>query len=689
MAPTTEILYTTDYPITRYGQTILRRAIRRIFPHESVQMWAALPEDTHVLQFGVDTPSPREWGSTLNIERILAGQIRKHLGLPPEERKEPHSGRVLYLDIESHDSNLVWDMDPDEFVRLIQYAWGSNGEVRTTTDREAFLELIREADMVVGHNIHAFDLTALFGKDSIEPLHMAAAGKIFDTFVFANLAFPAPAVYTKRDGKRASATKPEQIMAWLGLDNLAFQLGIDGKLGDLKALAKKYGGFGNIPLDDPEFYEYALQDIRVLQELTHELLCIKEPDAYDWREQFNAAIDAQNSRNGFRVDIAAAEARVSELSIRRQVLLEDIQERYDFPRKGKAPWATAAGKAAIMKALEGFGITPETHPQWEKTKTGNLSLGGDALKDLCRTASEEAQEFAAVLAEIKGQRTLAQQALEHAHKDGKSHPSVTSLQRSGRKSTTKPALTIWSAHGEKAIEKSYFIPDSDDELLVELDYSNADQRIVAAYSGDEVYLERMEEGFDGHEMSGRLLFGDDQYDSNPKMYRQVAKPAGHGWAYRATWKTVMKATGVKPQQAQNFCAGMDARYAKVVAWQNRMSSLGEIGYLTNDWGRRMVVESGRSYTQSPALMGQSGTREIVVDALIRMYHADVRLLTWLKAQVHDALVFSIPKADLDWAVPLIRECMETSWQPSDGSGQLIHFPVSAGTPSTDWQKAGH
>lgn len=79
----------------------------------------------------------------------------------------------------------------------------------------------------------------------------------------------------------------------------------------------------------------------------------------------------------------------------------------------------------------------------------------------------------------------------------------------------------------------------------------------------------------------------------------------------------------------------------------------------------------------------------MVDALIRMLERDIRLITYLKAQVHDALVFSIPETELDWAVPAVVDCMETSWQPPDGSGQLIHFPVSAGKPARDWQEAGH
>src|SRR5690606_40955677 len=44
-------------------------------------------------------------------------------------------------------------------------------------------------------------------------------------------------------------------------------------------------------------------------------------------------------------------------------------------------------------------------------------------------------------------------------------------------------------------------------------------------------------------------------------------------------------------------------------------------------------------------------------------------------QVHDALVFSIPKDRLEEVCALVKEAMEVWWQPPDGSGQRVHFPV--------------
>lgn len=685
-----QIRFAAERQFSKYGLVVLKKAMRTVTPQQ-VEFIQEPTGGKGILGFGVpsqwETLSPEAVSFVPAAERVLARAFRQALGMPPEPRKAPHPGKVLYFDIESHSASEIWNLPPEQFFRLGQYAWGANGEVVLTTDLEELRSVIREADMVVGHNIHAFDLTAVFGKDSTEPLEMARDGKIFDTFVYAITAFPAPDRYINRDSKILTVRGPGEIMKWLSLDNLAFQFDVAGKIGDLKAMAKKYGGFCHIPLILTEFLEYARQDVVALQELCHELISHKAIEAYDWREQQFAAICAQISRNGFKVDVAKATARRDQLAQRKQELMDRLVAEYDFPTAGKMPWRSSAGKAAIFQILADNGITPQSHPHWKLTATGNLSLGGDALKELAEGSPVE--DMVNSLAELMGQRSLSQLALDSMQNDGFAHPELSFLQRSGRTSVQKPGLTVWSSHGDKSIEKSYFIPDSEDELLVEMDYSNADGRIVAAYSGDKVFLERMEEGFDSHEMSGRLLFGDKIYDSSPKFYRENSKPASHGWAYRAGKGAVSRGTKTTLEQAQNFINGMDERYADVRAWQDRMSRLGEIGHLTNDWGRRMLVETGRSFTQSPALMGQSGTREIMVDALIKMLHEDIQIVKWLKVTVHDAIVFSIPKKHLDWGVPACARLMETEWQPADGTGQLIQFPVAAGTPATDWEKAGH
>lgn len=589
---------------------------------------------------------------------------------------------TLTFDIETHSAELMYSMAPEEFVRLIGYAWG-DGEVTITTDLGELRDQIRQAKWIIGHNIHSFDLPAVFGTKSNIPLELADAGLVYDTWTHAALVHPAPHMFINREGKNVLADSPEKMKRWFGLDEQAHQLGVPGKTHSLKDLAKEFGGFGEIPVDDERYREYLVGDVVASRAVAKALLKRGPLDDYAMREQRIEARKAVISSNGMRVDTAAAGARVEELRVRREAILEQLQRDYGFPTEGKSPWATTEGKAAIMKALEDHGITVKTRKDWPRTATGNLSLGGEALIDL--TKGTGAEDIGKALAELKGQRSLAQLALDSTHPDGYVHPDITMLQRSGRWSTTKPGLTIWTSRGEGAVEKSYFLPDDDDQVLIELDYSNADARFVAAVSGDARYAERFEPGADGHMINAIAAWGEEEVAKDPKKYRQMAKPLGHGWSYGGRPNGLSRASGLSVAIAKVFCAGMDASFAALVRWQNRVRKEAGKGYVTNEWGRKLWVEKGREFTQAPALIGQNGTREIVCDALLKM---PPHVLRRVKAQIHDAILFSVPRKNWEECRDYLVDIMETSFKPSRG-GQLIEFPVSAGPAGDNWQLASH
>lgn len=589
---------------------------------------------------------------------------------------------TLVFDVETHSAELLYSMPPEEFVRLIGYTWG-DGEVVLTTSLEEIRGQILKARWIIGHNIHAFDLRAVFGIKSDIPLQLAMEKRVYDTWTHAALVHPAPSMFVNRFGKNMLAKKPAEMTRWFSLDEQAHQLGVPGKTHDLKALAKEFGGFGNIPIDDNRFREYLVGDVVATREVAKALLKKGPLDTYALREQEIAARAAVISSNGVRVDTEIAQARVDELKLRRDAILSELQEKYGLPTTGKSPWASKDGKAAIMAALADHGITPETRSDWTRTATGNISLGGETLIQI--TEGTPAEDLGRALAELKGQRSLAQLALDSTHPDGFVHPDITMLQRSGRWSTTEPGLTIWTSRGDGAVEKSYFIPDSDDEVLLEIDYSNADARFVAAVSGDRKYAERFEPGADGHMINAIAAWGKETVEADPKTYRQLAKPLGHGWSYGGRAKGLASNTGLPFETAKTFVDGMDKAFSVLVRWQNRVRKEASRGYVENDWGRKLWVEKGREFTQAPALIGQNGTREIVCDALLKM---PPHVLRRVKAQVHDALLFSVPKENWEACRDYLMELMETDFKPAYG-GQRIDFPVSAGPAGANWMEASH
>lgn len=625
----------------------------------------------------VRTLGPKQFYDTVWIPGQNGDGFRKEVGYPNAQYyvqfalKQAHGmdlhmfdDDVLTVDTETLGSEHRWNTPPRDFFRLGQYAWGE-GDVVVTEDFDEVVDAIRRARLIIGHQIHTYDLSYLVGDDA---LHLP----VFDTMVHATCVTPAPDRFLNSKGVVQLSNSPGSAMAFHSLENSCFSLGIPGKHGNLKEMAKRHGcDIGAIPMNE-EYREYARQDVVANRELARAHFSVAEPTDYEWREQETAAINAQISRNGFRVDRSVAEARVQQLQRRKDALLVDLVLDYGFPTQGKQPWRSNAGKAAILEIL---GPQAKRLP---KTKKGAPSLSGDAIKGV--TAGTENEALGEALGELLGQRSLAHLALENTHNDGFVHPEITSLQRSRRFSVSSPGLSVWTAHGPGAVEKAYFVPDADDHVLYEMDFSAADARVVAAYSGDRRYLRDMTDPtFDAHAQTARWCFGA-AYDADPKDHRQRAKPITHSIPYGAGGKRVSDTVGITLNQGYDVIKKFGKTYPSVAKWMERSREQGKTGTLTNAWGGVLYLEPGREYTQSPALYGQNGTRELLVDGLIRC--RDAGLLGYLKITVHDAVVFSFPEDNHEALKAAAEACFTTKFRE-------VPFPLTSGEPAHDWYRAGH
>lgn len=675
------------------------------------------------------------------------------------------SKHTLYFDIESYRAGREIELGPRTFVRLFQYAW-NDGPVQMTTDYDEMLEIVRAADYVVGHNIISFDLTALFGYDSIEPLYMAMQRRVVDTYYLAHLLLPAPEKYRRRNGSWAAETDDPvgHAKGWLGLDNLCYQFGLPGKLGDLKELAKKYNPegtkvgdleYGLIDLEDPDFLAYADADViagrDLYRYLLHEIRKQNYPGEYIWREmELLSATVGQMHRNGILVDQEYANARIQEQETEKAETLKFLVENYDFPTTGKSPWASAVGKEATLRALADFGFTPENTAEWERTPKGAPKLGG---KDLLTFAEgTEAEPFVRALGALKGMRAISNTVLENVKEDGRVHPQITSLQRSGRWSFTDPGVTIFGEHNERLrADKALFVA-SEGNVLAGFDYSSADARAMASLSGDDEYAKRFatdDDGnalYDAHNLTGEAVFGADAYYGNgprdakarPPL-RPATKPIGHGSNYQIgayklanginkacreegldlffwapagknkdgtsrakpipvpdAYKHVVRndeLTGEPIPEgmflARDLLAQMKDSYPWLTRYKERQYEFGEQhGYVENAWKRRMQVIKSRAYTQAPAQQGQGTTREIMGDAILRLIRKGEYYIRSMRAIIHDELLLEFSEDTIEKDIEVVRDCMEVTFDPKTNVGLPMPFPVGYGYGKS-WKDASH
>lgn len=575
---------------------------------------------------------------------------------------------LLTFDLETGDAADLYKADPATYIRI--GATATNDRPITAYDQDpawnVTADILRTRDMgvITGHNIMAFDLPALVRSRQMTMLdvhEMAKDGRIFDALLAARFIDPPMA----RD-KGVDATRKYD----LGTLGVTYDLG--EKLSDVsKALAKKYGGWGEIPIDtadaDPAraedaraFQEYMIRDVELSRRL-HGVLMEKlggEVPEYLVREHRVAAVAAQISMNGFLVDQELLAQRVTEVNDRKAGSLKWLHEQCDIPladAKGKAyksPLASKAGKEALEAALRAAGATS----LWRTGKSQDLDTSGDHMKHL---ASEygylpAVRAIAKEVYRVVSARSVYQTALDHLCPDGRVHPRIGFDQATGRWSVTGPGLTVFGKRNGRHIERAIFLPDPG-EVLIAIDLSQVDMRAVAGLSQDQAYIRMLHEE-DPHTELAIALFGS-------ASSREEAKAIGHGWNYGESLQRISNDNEIEPAVVRRFDTSMRERFPRLVEWREEVRALASSGaLLDNGFGRMMRPDPQRAHTQGPALEGQGAARDLMMTGMLNIADRLPEVLPMLRAQIHDEVVASVPADRAEEIGRAIVECFTFEWR---------------------------
>jgi DNA polymerase-1 len=586
-------------------------------------------------------------------------KVGTDLDTPADPITIPGSTDPLVVDLETASAAELWRTpDPARpFVRLV----GTDHGIGTDP-----AELLEHLGPLVAHNGFGFDFLALAHHHGMPLLELSEQGRLVDTLVLETLAYP-----NRED------LEPKQYLRKLGLDAAAERRGLPGKTDDLGALAiaaakaaglkgtpteLKAAGFELIPQGDPKYTGYLRGDV-VAGRAVFDAQCPGgQLTPYQRRElRLMGRLTHGITLMGFRIDRQEIEAREA---ARQQRIAGTVArlEAIGLPprtqdKKGKwnTPHATAAGKAAIAAAFAELSITLPA------TATGQPQIQSDALLAI---AAEHPDNPALVglaedVAGLVGSRSTYGNVLSYATGD-RVHPQVTPLQATGRCSITKPGLTVFGKHGGKVAEREVFLPDADDHLLLAIDLSKADARAVAVWSQDPAYLDLFDSGVD---INAALA----QQFGIPKT---LAKALGHGTRYNQQAKGMHNQTGIELAECARFLDGHRRRHSAVHRWIERVVRIGEAGRpLNNGFGR--LLHTGRhttgprkgeskAFTQAPAYLGQSTTREWMAEGILRL---PLEVAMQIRCFLHDEVVLSVPEQHLDLYREALLDAFQFSWAP--------------------------
>ena len=620
------------------------------------------------------SPEPSERSSLLTHVRETRKSETPYAisGLERSER----SGGPLPIDLETRDQAELHDGRSD-FVRLVIVG----DRVTAGTDVSPILDRLRVGGAVSAHNGFAFDFEAL-RQTGLDVIAAADRRQLVDTLIVSILADP-PMVDFGRSGTSG------RVMRYHGLDQLSPRLGGPTKAGDLKRLARRYAttddptGFGSIPVDLPEYLAYAKRDGEMQTLVTDHL----ELDEYGWREMALFARLAHGiTHTGFRVNEAVLAERLAQGQCRREERTHWLIDHHGLPttRKDGKPAANAAGteagREAILAAFEALGLKRGVFP---RTKAGNPSIGKDAMAMLLEELDDvpenaDARVLAEVVLDLNGIRSVYGTVAAHL-RHGRVHPSVLPLQASGRLSVQKPGLTVMGKRLGKHVERDVFLPDEGDVILA-VDLNQIDARAVAGHAQDPGYLALFSGEHDIHTATAIEVLGD-------AWLREEAKALNHGVNYGMRAARMVEhahkvgATGVTIAMAQHFLDEMDRKYPRLAVWKDEVREQAGAGLLLdNGFGRKMRATDNRAYTQAPALMGQGGARDLMMECVLRL---PLDIVPMLRAIVHDELVFSVPAADFVDVRDAVLATMTFEWAPPGASDPV---PIEAGAlgPGSSW-----
>jgi DNA polymerase-1 len=250
----------------------------------------------------------------------------------------------------------------------------------------------------------------------------------------------------------------------------------------------------------------------------------------------------------------------------------------------------------------------------------------------------------------------------------------------GRISSSNPNLQnipIRTEEGRRV--RNGFIAEKG-SVLLSVDYSQIELRIVAHMAGDEAMLAAFKAGEDIHATTAAAIYSVD-IDAVTKEMRRHAKAINFGLIYGMSAFGLARSTELTLAEAENFVKTYFMKFPGVKKYLDGTRQLAaQQGYVETLLGRRRYF---------PALQGkinqQMKNREEreAINAPIQGTAADIMKIAMLKIppaikaaglkakmllQVHDELVLECPQAELEKTARLVQEIMANAY--------LMSIPLS-------------
>lgn len=239
----------------------------------------------------------------------------------------------------------------------------------------------------------------------------------------------------------------------------------------------------------------------------------------------------------------------------------------------------------------------------------------------------------------------------------------------GRLSSSSPNLQNIPVRTEKGRQLRRAFCAAPGNVLLSVDYSQIDLRVLAHESQDPILIGSFLEGGDIHTQTAAQVFGVMPLMVTPEM-RSSAKAINFGIIYGQGPMGLSQSLGISLREAKEYIDNYFKNYRVVREWIDKNIALArQNGYVKTMLGHvrylpefNMGIGSMASFAQRAAIntIVQGGSADIIKKAMLDVFNALRGTHVHMIMQVHDELIFELPQEELLPRAAQIKELMQNT-----------------------------
>jgi DNA polymerase-1 len=338
-------------------------------------------------------------------------------------------------------------------------------------------------------------------------------------------------------------------------------------------------------------------------------------------------------------------------------------------------------------------------PGGEKGKTGAYGTGADILEDI--TTLDDHPTGAQLAARILDWRQIAK--LKSTYTDalqlainpdtGRVHTSYSIAgANTGRLASTDPNLQNIPVRTEEGrrIREAFVAPKG--RILVSLDYSQIELRILAHIADIPELRQAFEDGIDIHALTASEMFNV-PLDQMTSDIRRKAKAINFGVIYGISGFGLARNLRIPRAEAQGFIDRYFERFPGIKGYMSDTVKFAQgNGYVQTLFGRKINTPEinakgpGAGFAKRAAINApiQGTAADVIRRAMVRMPAAIKDINAKMLLQVHDELLFEVAEDQADRLISAAKETMESAAHPAVALN--VHLAVEAGK-GKNWAEA--